>query len=795
MSKRDQKARTIMTAVVSTGVFLSLVSQAFAETASPAKAMHMSYAEETAASLAVRNATGEPNTSESTGTITAAEQAEKMGNESVREEIEEFTATNGLITVTLGEIPDEALSQRDFRFTLSVNGTRPQRISAGSFLWLPEERKALISFSPIRAAKDEKTVTIAIKYHEATATQTFTIAGKDAEVDRVEIFALAEDAQLYTDKKKDKLLKLLPVAYDDQDRVVTGKVNWRTAEKKVATVNSVGMVTAKGTGVTDIIAKVGDVESYFEVSVNQADPPGKQPELAVQKATIEEAETNDGSITSKQTIKLKNGSFRDDISGEDVKAKNLPEGLGITVERESEDELTVSFTGKAKKHAQTDGRNDVSFTVDKRKIKRAKADVTTENFTIRFKDPIIVSPPVDPLPQPDYLAIARKAVAGLFTDHTKTALKPGITQETIDSARNKVERLDNSVPDKAGLQEDVKKAQKLYDQVPGGGNLEEARQAVEALYTDSDKVRLKPDVTEAMIDAAKAKVDAVSDSEPEKAELLDYIEKAKELFFGPRILRKEDAEIYLAIDTDDNPFAKNVFLLDDKANLSESNKHRISEYVEVYMSNKPGSFVYDPASDHFNVMVDEADAGYVSYDYDQATLSVTKDTEGIEIFALPDASEGDTSYLTFRYTNGDDSSEQVEIPVILDGTHPQLLPTVTQNGDVFTLYANELLDDFKSGITNDRSHLFKSIEIALNGNFDDNTLGNVKDFAEAVTVTVSGKEITVKLRYDFIDQLEQEPTSNTKIRFSTMALHDLAGNSFDPGFNTVTADWKIGSPD
>ncbi|WP_055745502.1 toxin Cry1Ac domain D-VI-related protein [Brevibacillus choshinensis] len=794
MSKRDQKARTIMTAVVSTGVFLSLVSQAFAETASPAKAMHMSYAEETADSFAVRNATGEPTASESTGTITAAEQAKETGTESVREEIEEFTATNGLITVTLGEIPDEALSQRDLRFTLSVNGTRPQRISAGSFLWLPEERKALISFSPIRAAKDEKTVTIAMKYHEATATQTFTIAGKDAEVDRVEIFALAKDEQLYTDKKNDRSLKLIAVAYDDLDRVVTDNVNWRTADKKVATVNYLGTVKAKGTGVTEIMAKIGDVEADFEVSVNQADLPGKQPELSVQKETIEEAEANDGSITSKQTIKLKNGSFRDDISGEDVKAKNLPEGLGITVERESEDELTVSFTGKAKKHAQTDGRNDVSFTVDKRKIKRAKADVTTENFTIRFKDPIIVSPPVDPLPQPDYLAIARKAVAGLFTDHTKTALKPGITQETIDAARNKVERLDNSVPDKAGLQEDVKNAQKLYDQVPGGGNPEEARQAVEALYTDSDKVRLKPDVTEAMIDAAKAKVDAVSDSEPEKAELLDYIEKAKELFFGPRILRKEDAEIYLGIGAEDS--LSSITLLDD-VQSSGPFKHRMSEYVEAYMNNKPGSFSYDPNTDQFNVIVDGANAGYVKYGYDEDTLSVLKDeeTRGVTFEATPDASEGDTSYLTFTYTNGEITTDHVEIPVYFDATLPKLLPPVQQADNVFTLQASEPLDEKLSGQSNNFSRLFDRVEIALNGDFTDTSSGNVKDFAEAVLVTVSGDEITVSLRSDFIDQLGQAPTADTQVRFTTRMLRDRAGNKFDPSFNSVTAKWKIGSPD
>ncbi|QRG67514.1 toxin Cry1Ac domain D-VI-related protein [Brevibacillus choshinensis] len=789
MSKRNQKSKSIVTAVVSAGFLLSAISHAFAETSTPASTAKVSQAEARTVTL-----TGKITSAGSTANENREQADNAAKKEAAQEEKEEITATNGLITVTFQDTPDKAPSPRNFQFTLSVDGKRPQRISIRSFIWLEQERKALISFSPLRAAKEEQTVTIAMKHREAEATaEPFTIAGKGAEVDRVEIFALAEDAQLYTDKKKDKLLKLLPVAYDDQDRVVTGKVNWRTADKKVATVNSVGAVTAKGTGVTDIIAKVGDVESYFEVWVNDEELPDRT-ELSVREATIEEAEDNDGRITAKQTIKLKNGSFRSDISEEDIKANNLPDGLAIKVERDSEDELTVSFTGKAKKHAQTDSRNDVSFTVDKRKIKRAKADVTTENFTIRFKDPVIVSPPVDPPPQPDYLAIARRAVAGLFTDNTKTALKPGVTQETIDAARNKVERLGNSVPDKAGLQEDVKKAQQLYDQVPGDSNLEEARQAVEALYTDNDKVELRPDTTEADIDAAKTKVEAVSDSEPEKAELLDYIEKAKKLFFGPRILRKGDAQIYLGIGAEDS--LSSITLLDDVQSGGPF-KHKMSEYVEAYMNNKPGSFSYDPNTDQFNVIVDGADAGYVKYGYDEDTLTVLKDeeTRGVTFKAAPDASEGDTSYLTFAYTNGDITTSTVEIPVYFDATLPKLVTPVQQADSVFTLHASEPLDEQLSGQSNSFSRLFDRVEIALNGDFDDTSSGNVKDFAEAVFVTVSGNEITVTLRSDFIDQLGQAPTADTQIRFTTRMLRDRAGNRFDPDFNSVTAKWDIGSPD
>lgn len=141
-------------------------------------------------------------------------------------------------------------------------------------------------------------------------------------------------------------MKLIAVAYDEENRVVTGpKISWASADKNVAAVNLLGTVTAKGKGVIGIAGAIDGVEATFEVAVNGEELPGL-PELSLDQDVIEEAVANDGSISSKQIIKLNNGSFREDISVEDVKANRLLDGLEFSVERDDEDQLTVSFAGK-----------------------------------------------------------------------------------------------------------------------------------------------------------------------------------------------------------------------------------------------------------------------------------------------------------------------------------------------------------------------------------------------------------------------------------------------------------------
>ncbi len=61
------------------------------------------------------------------------------------------------------------------------------------------------------------------------------------------------------------------------------------------------------------------------------------------------------------------------------------------------------------------------------------------------------------------LKAAQEAVAALFTDNTKTALKVGVDQAAINTAKAKVDVLSDSVKEKASLSTDLKKAQDLLD--------------------------------------------------------------------------------------------------------------------------------------------------------------------------------------------------------------------------------------------------------------------------------------------------------------------------------------------
>ncbi|WP_019123329.1 hypothetical protein [Brevibacillus massiliensis] len=112
------------------------------------------------------------------------------------------------------------------------------------------------------------------------------------------------------------------------------------------------------------------------------------PVLTVGSALIPEAESNDGRITAKQTVFLSNGTFAADMSA-GVTVNNLPEGLGIQVERSSDTQLTISFTGQAIRHGKADDVPNASITIARSKIAGAAADVTSGPFAFGFRDPLV----------------------------------------------------------------------------------------------------------------------------------------------------------------------------------------------------------------------------------------------------------------------------------------------------------------------------------------------------------------------------------------------------------------------
>lgn len=516
MSINQKKGKPLWIAVVSTGFLLSFVGNAYAAVSNPIKEMQ-----------AIRTASSSVVEDQSDSTDEEAVEEDDQPLEPWLES-DRHTATNGFIAYQLENAPDKAPSARDFRLTAAIDDRNPYRVKINSFAWLEEEQVVLLHFSPIRAAKKEQTVSLHLQYDgEEKEFEPFVIAERGTEAARMELVAVAEDAELSTKEKSDKSLMLVAVAWDEDDRIVTGrKLVWSSSDRRIAFVNSDGKVTARKEGLIEITAKMDDAQAVYEIAVDGAELP-ELPTLSVSETVIEEASENDGSITAKQTLKLSNGKFLDDLSADDIEVHHLPDGLDIAVNQESDAELTILFTGKAKSHTAADNVKEVSFTIDKRHIKRAQEDVTSDSFSIRFKDPVIVIPqPVDPPPIPPVLK-AKKAVEELFTDARKEELRAGTTQKQIDDAKKLVEGLDNSVSEKPGLLADIGKAQTLLD---NGNLLEDAKRAVEGLFTNADRTDLKPGVTQETIDTAKALVEKLDNRQPEKSELLALIGKAQELY-------------------------------------------------------------------------------------------------------------------------------------------------------------------------------------------------------------------------------------------------------------------------
>lgn len=521
MGKQQPKAKTILTAVVSTGFLLSFVGNAYAAVSYPIKEVQTIGT----ASMSVAEDQTDEEVREASEEVV---EEENQSWESLLES-EGHTATNGFIAYRLETAPDKTPAVKDFRLTAAIDDQKPTRIKIKSFVWLEEEQLVLLSFSPFRAAKKEQTVSLRLQYDgEEEELEPFVIAEKGTKAERIELVAMAKDAELSTEDKTDKTMTLVAVAWDEHDRIVTGReLVWSSSNRRIAFVNFEGKVTAKKEGLVEITAKMDDAEAVFEIAIDGAELPDL-PALSVSEAVIEEAGANDGSITAKQTLKLSNGKFLGELSADDIEVHHLPDGLDIEVNQESDDELTILFTGQARKHSVADTVKEVSFTIDKRNIKRAQKDVTSDSFSIRFKDPVIViPPPIDPPPIPALLK-AKRAVEALFTDGKKEELRAGTTQKQIDDAKKLVEGLDNRVSEKSGLLADIGKAQTLLDN--GKNLLEEAKQAVEGLFTNPDMTDLKLDVTQETIDAAKTLVERLDDRVSEKPGLLALIGKAQEQY-------------------------------------------------------------------------------------------------------------------------------------------------------------------------------------------------------------------------------------------------------------------------
>ncbi|MRJ30701.1 hypothetical protein FDP48_12205 [Enterococcus faecalis] len=120
------------------------------------------------------------------------------------------------------------------------------------------------------------------------------------------------------------------------------------------------------------------------------------------------------------------------------------------------------------------------------------------------------------------LADATKAVEDLFKDNSHNELADGVSQETIDAAKDLVNALPESA-EKAALKDLIEQAQKLLDE----SKKEAAAQAsVDALFRDTKKDALADKIAQAQIDAAKGLVNELKDGD-KKTELTAFVQRAQ----------------------------------------------------------------------------------------------------------------------------------------------------------------------------------------------------------------------------------------------------------------------------
>lgn len=115
--------------------------------------------------------------------------------------------------------------------------------------------------------------------------------------------------------------------------------------------------------------------------------PTPSPSLTVAGTTISEAAANDGSFTAKQVVTLANGTFVADMST-GVTVNSLPAGLSTSVIRNTDKQITITFTGNAAAHAAANDVTNATVTIAKAKIVEAAGDVTSNAFKFEFSNPV-----------------------------------------------------------------------------------------------------------------------------------------------------------------------------------------------------------------------------------------------------------------------------------------------------------------------------------------------------------------------------------------------------------------------
>lgn len=128
-----------------------------------------------------------------------------------------------------------------------------------------------------------------------------------------------------------------------------------------------------------------------DFSISFTDPP----ELTYASATISESTANDGSIDDTIVITLAGDVFAADITG-DVSTTNLPPGLTAVFTRDSDTQITVSFTNSATNHANANDVSNLTFTFADAAFEYAASASSVTNYAkndlvVDFADPASIA--------------------------------------------------------------------------------------------------------------------------------------------------------------------------------------------------------------------------------------------------------------------------------------------------------------------------------------------------------------------------------------------------------------------
>lgn len=116
--------------------------------------------------------------------------------------------------------------------------------------------------------------------------------------------------------------------------------------------------------------------------------------LSYSTTTFNEAAANDGSITTTSTITLTGDTFKGTVGAALGNVTNVPTGLTASLVKASDTTATLSFTGKATAHANTNDINNLTVTFSDSDFTTNPASALTgatkSDLAINFADPTVV---------------------------------------------------------------------------------------------------------------------------------------------------------------------------------------------------------------------------------------------------------------------------------------------------------------------------------------------------------------------------------------------------------------------